>query len=340
MSQKLKLILSLILVVCFAAVVKAQDKTVLSEQERYKLAAQYSEENNGSAVLVMKSDKIVFEDYENGFTENIPHFLASGTKSFVGVMAIAAQEDGLLKLDDKVSETITEWKDDPQQSQVTIRQLLSLTSGIDVGQNLFPPSFAKAVTYKMKHPPGEFFEYGPVPFQVFGELMKRKLAAKNETVAGYLNRRILNPIGMKIAFWHKIGGDLDLPGGAFATAGEWVKFGLFLKNGGNWNGKQIISKKLLDECFVGTKANPAYGITFWLNKPGINPSGNKINARADFGVNPANSAIAKDLFMAAGVGNQRLYIIRSLDLVVVRQGNFGDFDDGEFLGRLILGLVK
>jgi CubicO group peptidase (beta-lactamase class C family) len=318
--------------------VKAQ--TSLSEQERYKLAAQYSEENNGTAVVVLKGDKIVFEDYENGFGEKIPHFLASGTKSFVGVMAVAAQEDGLLNLDEKVSDTITEWKDDARRAQVTIRQLLSLTSGVDVGQNFFPPSFTEAVRYKMRHQPGEVFEYGPVPFQVFGELMRRKLLPRNETVRGYLDRRILDPIGMKIFYWRKIDGELDLPGGAFATAAEWAKFGLFLKNGGSWNGKQIISKKLLDECFVGTKANPAYGISFWLNSAGVNSAGNAIRARDELNVNGVMTRIAEDLFLAAGAGNQRLYVIRSLDLVVVRQGNFGKFDDREFLGRLILGTIK
>ena len=318
---------------------EAQNKFPLSEQERYKLAAEYSEQNNGTAVFVIKGDKVVFEDYKNGFLGKFPHFLASGTKSFVGVMAVAAQEDGLLKLDDKVSDTITEWRED-ERKQITIRQLLSLTSGIDAGENLSPPSFSEAAGYKTKHQPGEVFEYGPVPFQVFGELMKRKLAPKNETVRQYLNRRILDPIGMKIAYWHKIDGDLDLPGGAFATASEWAKFGLFLKNGGSWEGKQIVSKKLLDECFVGTKANPAYGISFWLNSAGVNAAGNAIRVRDELNVNGVMTQIAKDLFLAAGAGNQRLYVIRSLDLVIVRQGNFGKFDDREFLGRLILGLVK
>jgi hypothetical protein len=44
--------------------------------------------------------------------------------------------------------------------------------------------------------------------------------------------------------------------------------------------------------------------------------------------------------MAAGAGNQRLYIIPSKDLVVVRYGNFGSYDDREFLGRLIFGKTK
>ncbi|MGI9035353.1 MAG: serine hydrolase domain-containing protein [Pyrinomonadaceae bacterium] len=338
MKKNFRLIILLFLVSAFAFSLKAQ--TALSEQQRYRLAADYSAQNNGSAVVVMKGDKIVFEDYENGFTAGIPHFLASGTKSFSGVMAIAAQEDGLLNLDEPVSETITEWKTDARRT-ITIRQLLTLTSGIDVGQNLLPPSFADSIKYEIKHQPGETFEYGPVPFQVFGELMRRKLAARGgETVRGYLDRRILNPIGMKIAFWRKIDGQLDLPGGAFATAAEWAKFGLFLKNGGSWNGKQIVAKKLLDECFVGTKANPAYGISFWLNHKGISPSGNEVGLRDIVEVNNVPTQFAKDLFWAAGLGNQRLYVIRSLDLVIVRQGNFGAFDDGEFLGRIILGVKK
>ena len=338
MKKSFQIIILWIFVLSFGFSVKAQPP--LNEQQRYRLAADYSAQNNGSAMVVVKGDKVVFEDYENGFTANIPHFLASGSKSFVGVMAVAAQEDGLLKLDEKVSDTITEWKKDTRQSKVTIRQLLTLTSGVDVGQNFFPPSFAESVRYEMKHPPGEVFEYGPVPFQIFGELMRRKLVGRNETVRDYLDRRILNPIGMKIAFWHKLDGELDLPGGAFATAAEWAKFGILLKNGGSWNGRQIVSQKLLDECLVGTQANPAYGITFWLNHEGVSSSGNKIPIRDEFAVGGASTQIAKDLFLAVGVGNQRLYVIRSLDLVIVRQGNFGEFSDREFLGRLILGLTK
>jgi CubicO group peptidase (beta-lactamase class C family) len=67
--------------------------------------------------------------------------LASGTKSFAGVLAAAAQEDKILKLDERVSETITEWKSDKEKSKITIRQLLTLTSGLDTGQNGRPPNY-------------------------------------------------------------------------------------------------------------------------------------------------------------------------------------------------------
>lgn len=69
-----------------------------------------------------------------------------------------------------------------------------------------------------------------------------------------------------------------LPQGATLTAREWVKFGMLLKNGGKWNGKQIVRKALLDELTVSSSANPAYGISFWLNHPGIGPTGGHARA--------------------------------------------------------------
>ncbi len=314
--------------------VKAQNTKTLTEAERYKLAAEYSAANRGVSVLVMKGDKVVFEDYENGHTADQAWFLASGTKSFSGVMLAAAIEDKLVKdFDEKVSETITEWKTDKQKSLITLRQLLSLTSGIDAGQIGRVPEYADAVNASVSYAAGTRFEYGPVPFQIFGEVMKRKLAPKKETVMDYLKRRILTPIGLNVAFWRMSDGNPLLPQGANLTAREWVKFGLFLKNGGRWNGKQIIGKKLLEELVIGSKANPAYGITFWLNQEGTSPTGMPTAMR----VETVGGEEVKDLYMAAGAGNQRLYIIPSKDLVIVRQANFGQFDDREFLGRLIFG---
>ena len=141
--------------------VKAQTTKTLTEAERYKLAAEYSAANRGRSVLVMKGDKIVFEDYENGHTAEMPWFLASGTKSFSGVMLAAAIEDKLVKsFDEKVCETITEWKNDKQKSLITLRQLLSLTSGIEAGQiGLVPEYDAGACAGAVaRHPVGRVGE--------------------------------------------------------------------------------------------------------------------------------------------------------------------------------------
>ncbi len=288
-------------------------------------------------MLVMKGSTIVFEDDQNGYAKDLPWILASGTKSFSGVMCAAAIEDKLISsFDEKVADTITEWKADPRKSKITLRQLLSLTSGIEAGQIGVVPSYAEAVTKPASYEPGTHFEYGPVPFQLFGEVMTRKLKARNETVMTYLKRRILDPIGMNISFWRKSDGQPLLPQGVTLTAREWAKFGLLLKDRGKWKGKQIVSSKLLDQLTVGSKANPAYGLTFWLNANGIGPSGtDRANLSGDIGTKKIADTL--DLFMAAGAGNQRLYIIPSQDLVVVRFGAFGDYDDRQFISRLLTG---
>ncbi len=335
--------LAIALITSVGCTAKAQVKAPMGEQQRYKLAAEYSAEYRGLSVLVMKGDKIVFEEYQNGHSADRPWILASGTKSFSGVMLAAAIEDGLVRsFDEKVSDTISEWKNDPRKSKITIRQLLSLTSGIDAGQIGRVPEYSEAAAYPVKHDAGTKFEYGPVPFQLFGEVMTRKLKPKNDTVMKYLKRRILDPIGLKTAFWRESAGQPLLPQGASLTAREWVKFGLFLKNGGKWNGRQIVKKHLLDELTKGSKANPAYGLTFWLNRDGTGPSGSPVGGGREID-EISSRGIAdgvSDLYMAAGAGKQRLYIIPSKDLVVVRQGQMSQFDDREFLRRLLSGVEK
>ena len=339
MKNQIKFIIVLFVISSFGCRTFAQTAKPLTETERFKLAAEYSSQNRGVSVLVMKGDKVVFEDYQNGHEATEPWMLASGTKSFSGVMCAAAIEDRLISgFDEKVADTITEWKSDTRKSKITIRQLLSLSSGLSAGQIGVVPTYAEAITRSANYDPGTRFEYGPVPFQVFGELMTRKLKPKNETVMAYLKRRILDPIGLQVAFWRMENGQPLLPQGASLTAREWVKFGLFLKNGGRWNGKQIVSKKRLDELVIGSTANPAYGISFWLNHEGKNPLG--MSTRRGVGSEIIENGItdgARDLFMAAGAGNQRLYIIPSLDIVVVRQGAFGQWNDREFLSKLLLG---
>jgi CubicO group peptidase (beta-lactamase class C family) len=301
---------------------------------KLKSAAEYSALNRGVAVLVMKGERIVFEEYQNGATADRPHFLASGTKSFSGVMLAAAIDDGIVKsFDEKVSDTITEWKSDPLKSKITLRELLTLTSGIDAGQIGRVPTYDEALGFSARSAAGTRFEYGPVPFQIFGEFLTRKLKSRKETVNDYLKRRILDPLGIKVGFWRLLAGNPLLPQGASLTAREWAKFGLFMKSGADKNGKQLIKKKLLDELVIGSKANPAYGITFWLNRDGKTPAGRQNGMR----IESLKGDDVSDLYMAAGAGNQRLYVVPSKDLVIVRFGNFGEWDDREFLTRMLRG---
>lgn len=313
----------------------------LTEAERFELAADYSRRQGGLSVLVMRGGEVLFEAYHNGHSATNAANLASGTKSFAGVAAIAAAEDGLLSLDENVSDTITEWRSDPAKAGITIRELLSLTSGVSGGTIGRPPTYANALKAPSKAQPGGKFQYGPAPFQVFGELMRRKLEKTGENLLDYYKRRLFAPIGLEVGSWtHGRDGFPHIPSGASLTARDWAKFGEFVRNKGRVDGKQIIAPERFGALFHGTKANPGYGLTFWLRD--LDPEDTLVvggGGRRTRKAQATEGVVPPDFVMAAGLGKQRLYIIPSRELVIVRQGKLTSktFRDEEFLSLLFRG---
>ena len=270
--------------------------------QRYTAAADYSKQFAGRAVLVVRDGAVEFERYDRGWKAETPHPLASGTKSFAGVLAMLAVQDGLLRLDELVCDTLPEWKTDVRKSKVTVEQLLHLTSGIrpndeslgrqgagirgltrfggtfgERGRGGAAPEdrFAAALKLPMDGLPGGQFKYGPAHFYVFGAVLQRKLeqsGREEKTYWGYLSERLLKPIGLDLSvarFAPDGKGQPNLPGGGHLTAREWAKFGEFVRNEGaviaaDGSKTQVLKPELLAKCFEGSRPNPAYGLTWWL----------------------------------------------------------------------------
>lgn len=294
-----------------------------------RAAQAYSEEFGGFSFVVMHNGKRIHEAYSDRGSIERTSELASGTKSFAGVLALVAIDEGLISsLDEKVSDTLTEWKSDPRKKNVTVRELLTLTSGLPGGTIGRPPSYADAIKIENTARPGIRFQYGPAPFQSFGELMRRKLKSKQLSVGEYMDAKVFKPLGMTHGTWRKdADGNIHLPSGAFLSAREWAKFGEMVR----LDGKGVLKPGQVKILFQGTKVNDAYGLTWWLpTKRGKGPSPLK-------GL-PGDSAMPQDIGMAAGAGGQRLYVIPSRGLTVVRQCpvSFNDkFDDLTFLKKLL-----
>jgi CubicO group peptidase (beta-lactamase class C family) len=304
-------------------------------------AADYSKANRGRSIIVMFDGKVVFERYDNGGAADKVQMLASGSKSFVGLAAMAAVQDKVLSLDDPASGAITEWKDDSKKATITYRQLLTLTSGLAAsgrGSVVQAPAWKDVIGLPMTGTPGGQFNYGPHQLNAFAYALERKLGT--ESFEAYLKRRILDPIGVKVEWRFRCeDGHPQVGGGAFATARDWAKFGEFVRQGGKWDGKQVVDAKLLAECFRGTPQNPAYGLTWWLKKEVTADHRRAIMILSHEWADAANADwLPADLVAACGAGKQRLYVVPSLKLVVVRQGGLSrGFDDREFLSLLLRG---
>lgn len=295
----LTLLVALVLAQPVAAPAPALDP---AEKARFDKAADYSRDHAGRGVLIQQHGKTIYERYDNGGSAETPQPLASGTKSFTGVAAMFAIQDGLITLDEKVADTITEWQSDPKKSQITVRHLLTLSSGLkadgdgvkernrDLGAGKRNVSevaingaredwFKAAIDAPMTGTPGGQFEYGGNHYYAFGEFLERKLKASTpplpeKTVWDYYTARIFKPIGLDVARMGKDKeGHPNLPGGCSLTAREWVKFGQFVLDQGAWKDakgekKQLLKPELLAQCFVPSAKNPSYGLTFWLRRSG------------------------------------------------------------------------
>ncbi len=313
---------------------------------RYRQADAYSRAHHSLVLIVLEGDEIVFDDYQYDYAPHVAHALYSGTKSFSCAIAAAAVDDRLLDLDERVGDTIPEFASDPDKVSITVRQLLSLSSGLDPGSNLLWASadvdkYALALTLDVIAPPGTQFAYGPSHLFVFGALMRRKLELFGENPLDYLSRRVFDPIGLEVTAWRRDGaGNPYIPSGAFLSAPEWAKFGVLLKDGGVWAGERILSAEVLQECFQGTAANPAYGLTFWLNNyvPDALVVGEEMEMMFPHGTHYIYEDGPADIIVAVGSFNQRMYIIPSRDLVVVRFG-WADptWEDAAFLACLLDG---
>ena len=277
-------------------------------------AAAYAERHELHALVVQRGGEIVFERYGGGYDAGKPHALYSGTKSFWGVLAVAAQHDGLLEVDEPVARTLPDWSRGAK-ARVRLRDLLQLTSGIGFGGlGAGVPSFDSAAAVELKAEPRATFTYGGIPLQVFGAVLARKLAPRGLSPNAYLHERILDPIGMRVGAWRALkDGTLPLPTGAFASAREWCKFGVLVRDGGTWEKKTIVPRASLARCFAGSDANPRYGLAWWLSPLPKHP----------------------DVVYASGAGGQAMYVVPSADAVIVKFGGKASYKHVAFLKRLL-----
>jgi CubicO group peptidase (beta-lactamase class C family) len=255
-------------------------------------------------------------------------------KTVTALMVGAAIEDGLIRsLDDPVGEYLEEWRDDPR-GRITLRNLLSMSSGLgryEFSLNPFSHNSAFRFLFSrdrnpivlrtaLEWQPGSRFDYNDVAAQLAGMVVQRVI---DEPYASYLSRRLWGPVGGADAYvW------LDHEGGnamtaccLLAPAMSWARVGLMLKDGGMFGGRRVVAADWIDEMIRPSANDRSYGLFTWLGE-GLNvaaPDPARIEIRQ------TEPFAADDAFMLLGLGGQRVYISRSLDLVIVRMGPFSGY---------------
>lgn len=299
-------------------------------------ARDYNAATNGEALLILHDGKVLLDCVDNGYEAAREHELASGTKSFSGIVAALMVEEGLMKWDEFACETLTEWKGD-ERAKITIRMLLSLCAGLPPEQDALQgpatqDKYAYAVALKCRHEPGKRFEYGPAQYYCFGEIVKRKLKDKGEDIKSYFTRKVGEPLGMKFTWRVDGAGNPHVPHGVFITAREWAKFGEWVRLGGMCGDKRLVKQEFMDECFKPGKANRNYGLTWWLG------GGADEDGESEGKVATTDAGVPQDLVFAAGKGKQRLMISRDAKLTIVRLANdTNTFETDQFFSWLTRG---
>lgn len=301
-------------------------------------AAAYSAAHGGHAFLVKQNGKILYEAYTNGCTKSEPHRIYSGTKAFWGLTAFAAERDGLFSFDERVADTITEWQGDSRKKHITVRQLLDFSHGLEpmfgLHENTFADRTAAALKARSVATPGKSFIYGPAALQVFHELLARKLQRK-QTPTRYLERKVLGPLGLgSQRYLPDTHGAPLLAAGFMQTARQWSELGTWMLKH-----EEVLMR------LQGSSANAAFAFGFWNNRAGASKAAREVDAEAmldkKWGQQSwRNACLCRaapaDLIACIGSYGQRLYIVPSLKLVIVRMAKDSKPNDAQML-RLLFG---
>jgi len=296
-------------------------------------AVEYADDSNSVALLVQQGGVIRYERYWPGYGPETRTNPNSMHKPVLALLVGAAIADGYIdSLDAKAATWLTEWQDDPRQ-EITIRQLLQMSSGLEIpvfgtwksARILFGSDLVAGVLdLQAEKPAGSEFQYSNANSQLLALIIER---ATQEPYAQYLARRLWQPLGAQDAFlW------LDREGGMprgfcclFANARDWLRVGELILGEGERAGERVVPADYVAQMLTPSALNPNFGFQIWLGSP---PS--ETRKYNDFTVTAYHSApfVVSDVIYIDGFGGQRVYIIPSQQLIIVRTGvSRTDWDD-------------
>ncbi len=272
-------------------------------------AFDYAGTKNSFGLIILHKGKIVKEQYWNGWNKDSRYYIASAGKSVVALLAGIAQKEGIIGISNKTSQYLgTGWTSLPlvKENLITVKHQLSMTTGLDDGvpdQDCTTPS---CLIYKADA--GTRWSYHNAPYHLLQTVLAN---ASGKPFNQYSREKLFDKIGMPSAFW--------LNYIMYCTTREASRFGLLVLSKGKWNGTAVLN----DETYFNTMTNSSqtynlsYGYLWWLNGKA---SSMVPGSQLVFPTSLAPNAPA-DMYMALGKDDKKIYVVPSLDMVVVRLGD-------------------
>jgi len=271
----------------------------------------YLNEKGTKSFMILVNGRIVMEEYFNGQTQSDTWHWHSAGKSLIAIIVGIAQQEGLLNINDPVSKYLgIGWTSEPVEKEnlITIRHLLTMTTGLD--DSVQKVDDKANLTYVADA--GTRWAYS----NVFQRLTDVVASASHTDFQTYFNSKLRDKIGMD-GFWN----DGLIFRIYHSTARSMARFGLLALNNGKWENEQIINENYFNECVNSSQnINPSYGYLWWLNGKSsyMIPASQKVYSGFLVPNAPA------DMYAAMGAGDQRVYVVPSKKMVVVRMGDPSD----------------
>ncbi|MDJ0928080.1 MAG: serine hydrolase [Gammaproteobacteria bacterium] len=294
-------------------------------------AVEFAQRFDSFALVVLHGGKLQHEWYADGWDGNSLTQSQSMHKSLQALLVGVAIENGDIdSADDPVSRYINEWAGDPRGA-ITLHQLMMMSSGLANYRftlNPFTDDFrwlysGNTLGPTLRNPladwaPGTQFDYNNINSELLGTVIQR---ATGKRYAAYLDEKLWQPMrGGEARVWlDREDGDAFTSCCLMATARDWARVGQVMLNRGSWNDRRIVSGAWIDRMVEASPVSKWYGLQTWLgyekevNPRVANPSAAGAYARSE-------PFLADDVYYFSGRGAQRVYVVPSRELVIVRLG--------------------
>jgi len=306
-------------------------------------ASTYSTEAQGVGLMVLHNGAVVHRSFADGVDGSTPFASASMMKSVMGLLVGIAIEDGLIgSVDDPLGDYLAEWESDPR-GDITLRQLLTMSSGLGplgFGEFLLAEDAnAMALTMQLAGEPGAQFYYNNAVSQIVGTVIDRQTrAADRGGFAQYLYDSLWCPLGNDEALlWTDETGMPRTYAGLHAGLEDWARIGELIRQNGRVGADQVVPADWIEDMAGPSAVNDQYGLQMW--RAGTWTERRPYNPDNPIQIYHSAPFAADDLVYFDGFGGQRVYVVPSSGLTIVRAGQVNlEYDDALIPNLLINAL--